>query len=150
MCQPLAIRPPKGPLLAASGSVWNVCGSNWLGEGDYLICLDRDSAKEVDVAFNIILKVPIGDRTQKWHSGIHCLNTRLSRAKPIGAGQMILGVLGLASGHSRSHLGGSPLAMMRATAVKLSGCFVNMIAQSPLASHEAPQAGAGCERECWF
>src|SRR6516162_10170128 len=93
VCQPLAIRPPKGPLLAASGSVWNVCGSNWLGEGDYLICLDRDSAKEVDVAFNIILKVPIGDRTQKWHSGIHCLNTRLSRAKPIGAGQMILGVM---------------------------------------------------------
>jgi hypothetical protein len=47
----------------------------------------------VDVAFNIILKVPIGDRTQKWHSGIHCLNTRLSRAKPIGAGQTILGVM---------------------------------------------------------
>ena len=33
------------------------------GEGDYLICLDRDSAKAVDVAFNIILEVPIGDRT---------------------------------------------------------------------------------------
>ena len=26
---------------------------------------------------------------QKWHSGIHCLNARLSRAKPIGASQMI-------------------------------------------------------------
>src|SRR5262245_37420436 len=69
-----------------------------VGEGDYLICLNRDSAKEVDVAFNIILEVPIGDRTQKWHSGIHCLNARLSRAKPIGAGQPILGVMA-ALGH---------------------------------------------------
>src|SRR5262245_4417141 len=49
-----------------------------VGEGDYLICLDRDSAKAVHVAFNIIFKVPIGDRTQKWHSGIHCLNVRVS------------------------------------------------------------------------
>jgi hypothetical protein len=47
----------------------------------------------VYVAFNIILEVPIGDRMQKWHSGIHCLNARLSRAKPIGASQMILGVI---------------------------------------------------------
>src|SRR5215467_8487614 len=69
-----------------------------VGEGDYLVCLNRDSAKEVDVAFNIILEVPIGDRTQKWHSGIHCLNARLSRAKPIGAGQTILGVMA-ALGH---------------------------------------------------
>src|SRR5215475_10544903 len=69
-----------------------------VGEGDYLICLNRDSAKEVDVAFNIILEVPIGDRTQKWHSGIHCLNARLSRAKPIGVGQTILGVMA-ALGH---------------------------------------------------
>src|SRR5262249_17324626 len=69
-----------------------------VGEGDYLICLNRDSAKEVDVAFNIILEVPIGDRTQKWHSGIHCLTARLSRAKPIGAGQTILGVMA-ALGH---------------------------------------------------
>ena len=61
-------------------------------EGDYLICPDRDSAKVVYVAFNIILEVPIGDRTQKWHFGIHCLNVRLSRAKPLGAGPTILGV----------------------------------------------------------
>jgi len=40
------------------------------GEGDYLICTDRDSAKAVHFAFKIILEVPIGDRTQKWHSGI--------------------------------------------------------------------------------
>jgi hypothetical protein len=33
----------------------------------------------VYVAFNIILEVPIGDRTQKWHFGIYCLNVRLSR-----------------------------------------------------------------------
>jgi hypothetical protein len=64
-----------------------------VGEGDYLICLDRDSAKAVHVAFNIILEVSIGDRTQKWHSGIHCLNARLSRAEPIDAGQTILGVM---------------------------------------------------------
>ena len=64
-----------------------------VGEGDYLICPDRDSAKVVYVAFNIILEVPIGDRTQKWHFGIHCLNARLSRAKPIGAGPTILGVM---------------------------------------------------------
>ena len=57
-----------------------------VGEGDYLICLDRDSAEAVHVAFNIILEVAIGERTQKCHSGIHCLNVRLSRAKPAGAG----------------------------------------------------------------
>ena len=34
------------------------------GEGDDLICSDRDNAKEVHVAVNIILEVPIGDRTQ--------------------------------------------------------------------------------------
>jgi hypothetical protein len=45
-----------------------------VSEGDYLICFDRDSAKVVYVAFNIILEVPIGDRTQKGHFGIHCLN----------------------------------------------------------------------------
>src|SRR6516162_8598253 len=39
-------------------------------EGDYLICPNHDSAKAVHVAFNIILEVPIGDRTQKWHSGM--------------------------------------------------------------------------------
>jgi hypothetical protein len=49
------------------------------GEGDYLICVDRNSAKAVHVAFNIILEVPIEDRTQKWHSGIHRLNARLCR-----------------------------------------------------------------------
>ena len=64
-----------------------------VGEGDYLICPDRDSAKVVYVAFNIILEVPIGDRTQKWHFGIHCLNARLSRAKPIGAGPTILDMM---------------------------------------------------------
>ena len=31
------------------------------------------------------LEIPIGDRTQKWHSGIHCLNARPSSAKSIGA-----------------------------------------------------------------
>jgi hypothetical protein len=71
------------------------------GEGDYLICPDRDSAKAVDIALNIILEVPIGDRTQKWHSGIHCLNARLSRAEPIGAAQTILGVMS-ASGQKRT------------------------------------------------
>ena len=40
------------------------------GEGDYLICLDRDSAKAVHVAFNIIREVAIGDWTRKWHSGM--------------------------------------------------------------------------------
>jgi hypothetical protein len=50
-----------------------------VSEGDYLICFDRDSAKVVYVAFNIILEVPIGDRTQKGHFGIHCLNVQLSR-----------------------------------------------------------------------
>src|SRR5262249_6877976 len=49
----------------------------------YFICLDRDSAKAVYVALNIILEVPIGDGTQKWHSSIHCPNARLSRTKPI-------------------------------------------------------------------
>ena len=34
-------------------------------EGDYLICLDRNSAKAMHVAFNIIFEVVIGDRTQK-------------------------------------------------------------------------------------
>jgi hypothetical protein len=63
------------------------------GEGDYLIRPDRDRAKAVHIAFNIILEVPIGDWTQKWHSGIHCLNARLSRAKPIGAAQTIRGVI---------------------------------------------------------
>ncbi len=29
MCQPLAMRPPKMLRRAASGSVWNGCGSNW-------------------------------------------------------------------------------------------------------------------------
>src|SRR6202795_5186875 len=62
-------------------------------EGDYLICLDRDSAKAMHVAFNIILEVAIVDRTQKWHSGIQCLNVRKSRAKPTGAGQAVLGVM---------------------------------------------------------
>jgi hypothetical protein len=42
-------------------------------EGDYLICPDRDSAKPVDIPLNIILEVPIGNRTQKWHWGIHRL-----------------------------------------------------------------------------
>src|SRR5262249_58681245 len=64
-----------------------------VGEGDYLICPDRDSAKVVYVAFNIILEVPIGDRQQQWHFGIHCLNARLSRAKPIGAVSTILGMM---------------------------------------------------------
>src|SRR5713101_5154262 len=41
-----------------------------VGKGDYLICLDCDSTKAVHVAFNIILEVAIGDRTQKWHSSI--------------------------------------------------------------------------------
>ena len=27
VCQPLAIRPPNGPSLAATGSTWNGCGS---------------------------------------------------------------------------------------------------------------------------
>jgi hypothetical protein len=40
-------------------------------------CPDRDSPEVVHVAFNIILEVPIGDRTQKWHFGIHYLNARL-------------------------------------------------------------------------
>jgi hypothetical protein len=40
------------------------------GEGDYLICLDGDSAKAVHVTFNIILEVAIGDRARKWHSGM--------------------------------------------------------------------------------
>jgi hypothetical protein len=61
------------------------------GEGDDLICSDRDSAKEVHVAVNTILEVPIGDRTQKRHYGNHCVNARLSRAKPIGPGRTILG-----------------------------------------------------------
>ena len=33
-------------------------------EGDYLVCLDRDSAKAMYVAFNIILEVAISDRTK--------------------------------------------------------------------------------------
>src|SRR6516165_10361453 len=71
------------------------------GEGDYLICLDRDSAKAVHVAFNIILEIAIGDRTGKWHFGIHCLSTWLSRAKPIGAGQTVLGVMSMQVGDVR-------------------------------------------------
>src|SRR5262249_21335850 len=70
VCQPLAIRPPKGPVLAATGSVCNDCGSNLGGEGDYFICIDRDSAKAMHVAFNIILEVAIGDRPRKWHPGM--------------------------------------------------------------------------------
>jgi hypothetical protein len=57
------------------------------GEGDYLICPDRDSAKAVHSAFNIILEVSIGDRTQKRHSRIHCPDARLMprivRVKPV-------------------------------------------------------------------
>ena len=30
VCQPLAMRPPYGPSLAATGSTWNGCGSYWL------------------------------------------------------------------------------------------------------------------------
>src|SRR5262245_59648981 len=71
-----------------------------VGECDYLICPDRDNAKAVYVAFYIILEVPIGDRTQKWHFGIHCLNALLSRNKPIGAGPTILGLM-YARGHWR-------------------------------------------------
>src|SRR5215469_2917845 len=41
-----------------------------VGEGDYLVCLDSDGAKAVHVAFYIVLEVAIGDRTQKWHSGM--------------------------------------------------------------------------------
>ncbi len=44
---------------------------------------------------------PIGDRTQKWHSGIHCLNARLSRDKRIGTRQTILDVMS-ALGQTRS------------------------------------------------
>src|SRR5262249_17292240 len=72
---------------------WNAPSRNQnLPISDYLIYLDRDSAEAVHVAFNIILEVPIGSDA-KWHSGIHCLNARLSRAKPTGAGQTILGVV---------------------------------------------------------
>src|ERR1700685_3836630 len=39
------------------------------GESDYLICPDPDGAKTMYIAFNVILEVPIGDRTQKWHCG---------------------------------------------------------------------------------
>ena len=49
-----------------------------VGEGDYLIRPDRDSAKAVYVAFNIILEVPIGDRTQKWHPGTMSSRTTVS------------------------------------------------------------------------
>jgi hypothetical protein len=73
------------------------------GEGDNLICHDRDGAKAVHVAFDIIVEVPIGDRMQKWHSGIHCLNARLSRAKPIGPDQTILGAMS-ALGQKRKSL----------------------------------------------
>jgi hypothetical protein len=62
---------------AAEGTVFgrlridmNRLWTKLFGEGDYLICTDRDSAKAVHFAFKIILEVPIGDRTQKWHSGI--------------------------------------------------------------------------------
>ena len=70
---------------------WNAPSRNQnLPISDYLIYLDRDSAEAVQVAFNV--EVPIGSDA-KWHSGIHCLNARLSRAKPTGAGQTILGVV---------------------------------------------------------
>jgi hypothetical protein len=54
--------PPKADIPKRDG-LW----IKQIGEGDYFICLDRDSAKAMHVALNIILKVAIGDRTQKWH-----------------------------------------------------------------------------------
>jgi hypothetical protein len=58
-----------------------------LGKGHDLIRLDRDRATAVDVAFDIIFEVPIGDRTQKWHSQppnliASRLDATLSRGKP--------------------------------------------------------------------
>jgi hypothetical protein len=64
VCHPLAIRPSKGAALGSLGICMKRLWVNLFGEGDDLICSDRDSAKEVHVAVNIILEVPIGDRTQ--------------------------------------------------------------------------------------
>ena len=35
-----------------------------VGEADHLICFDRDRAEPVHVAFNMVLKVTIGDRSK--------------------------------------------------------------------------------------
>jgi len=69
VCHPLAMRPPKAASLGRLGICMKRLWIKLFGEGDYLICPDGDCAKEVHVAFNIILEVPFGDRTQKWHSG---------------------------------------------------------------------------------
>ena len=108
-----------------------------IGEGDYLICLDRDSAKAVHVAFNIILEVAIGDRTQKWHSSIHCLNIRLSRAKPIGAGQTVLGVM---SAWGQSRLADTPPAVAACPLRAESGQVGRRFAKSALC-HRADVPG---------
>jgi hypothetical protein len=62
-------------------------------EGNYLVCLDRDSAKAVHVTFNIIFEVAIRRRPQKGHSTR--LNVPLCPAKRIRVGQTILGVMPL-------------------------------------------------------
>ena len=69
MCQPLAMRPPKGELLGRLGIGVHRLWIESLGEGNYLICLDGDTAEAVYVAFNIVLEIAIGDRTRKCHSG---------------------------------------------------------------------------------
>jgi hypothetical protein len=79
VCQPLAIRPPKGPLLAASGSVWQRLWIKPIGEGDYFICLNRASAKAVHVALNINPRST--DRRSDAKTAFRMSKRRLSRAK---------------------------------------------------------------------
>ena len=57
------MRPPKGPI--GVHRLW----IEPLGERDYLICLDHNSAEAMYVAFNIILEVAIGDWTREFHFG---------------------------------------------------------------------------------
>jgi hypothetical protein len=51
--------PPKGP-----HRLW----IETLGEGDHLICPDRDTSEEVHFTFDIVLEVAVGYWTRERHS----------------------------------------------------------------------------------
>ena len=57
VCQPLAIRPPNGPSFAASGSMWNGCGSKRCRELDDVLLGHLDRAELGHVADREVLPV---------------------------------------------------------------------------------------------
>jgi hypothetical protein len=60
VCQPLATRPPKLVSRAATGSVWKVCGSNSVAEGDDLIFGDDAIAEIPDIAGMEVFQIKHG------------------------------------------------------------------------------------------